>query len=119
MLKELIKQVVGCQQCGRCCRGCVEKLGYFQVPSGYLLSDVVNANTVVINNAMTRFRVIAEQHGFDKVDGFLSDTGCILPYDVRSITCLSYFCGNIVDIENRKKLDKYLKLLRKKRKYLF
>lgn len=64
-----------CQPCGgACCWNCSAMGGYFRTEK--------------------EIREKQQQHGWDEKKGFLTKTGCRIPYKERSGVCVSYVCGN-------------------------
>lgn len=61
-----------------CCRGCAGAHGY--------LGSAARGD---------KFDAITLKYGWDEVRGFATNTGCRLPREIRSPTCLAYYCGEI------------------------
>lgn len=68
----------GCKQCaGECCKDCAEN-------EGYLHRDNLKPGQI---------RYLKGRYGWTKAKGFSGETGCNLPSDKRSTTCVSFWCG--------------------------
>jgi hypothetical protein len=88
--KKIVKNI--CADCGRCCSGCAKYLGYFRVGSLYL-KDITSSSSI-IDLARKQFYDLARKYHFNMTKGFLTSKGCRLPWEKRSVMCLSYFCGD-------------------------
>jgi hypothetical protein len=70
---DLPKEEHPCIPCGgNCCRHCAASEGY--LPHKH-------------------FERVKTEYSFDNRRGFLTDTGCALPVEERSITCLGFICS--------------------------
>lgn len=68
----------GCKECNApCCKDCAENGGYLH-------------HQGVMGDAAQELR---DQYGWNRVKGFKGETGCNLPVNLRSPTCVAFFCG--------------------------
>jgi len=71
-------QLSGCSSCpGLCCKDCGEE-------EGYLNRDDLEPGQI---------RYLKGRYGWTKARGFSGETGCNLPPEKRSTTCISFWCG--------------------------
>ncbi len=75
-LKVELNSQAQCAKCGgKCCRTCAPFNGY--------LNEELHPETI---------NLLKKRFGWSSEKGFQSDTGCRLPTELRSPTCLFYFC---------------------------
>ena len=77
-----------------CCNDCFRTTGHFKPGNG--------SNEVTFRTALGELK---DTYGWDHVFGFWSKTGCVLPREKRSHTCLVTTCNDIDPIIGKKGLE--------------
>jgi len=77
--KAISEPICGACQ-GRCCQSCAAESAWFRDYDG---------------ESYGTFLYLKRKYKWDEKKGFLSETGCVLPAQERSITCLSYYCTRV------------------------
>ena len=82
-----------CNSC--CCMNCSSAMGYFtymkKASDGTIFRSEMYASSEYDRNQFQLVK-LKEQYGWDNFNGFHSKTGCKLPRDKRSYTCLKHLC---------------------------